>query len=231
MTILQGTQVGSFKDRDLEVSVSLNQEDGIKQLNEGKRSPVLLTDIKQVAGAGFIENAVVVDEGSHISFSFNSVGPCGYGYKIKTEKEPIVSALYMTNDGSGQRVWGGISRYQDAAKSIRVEDADHIQNETETDLFKRWKATFISWRLLGYKRGSNSYGTARGEVKVDVKKGYIVEGTDSKATFGSISDLSEDDPNSHANGSIIMHFFVFKPGAKVEDVFTVRAAANPNAFE
>lgn len=234
MTILQGTQVNSFKDRDLEVKILLNNSKETKSLNQNKRNPILLQDIKASVGVGYVENAVVVDAGSHISFSYSSVGPCGYGINIWTKKEAIAKGIYSTNQGTGKRTGGGLSEYLGKKRTICVEDKDYFTSEGDSDVFDRWKVSIISYRLLGYSEdaeGKVKYGTARGEVQVDVAKGYTTQGVDSSQSFGGLWNVSQDDPENHANGSINMYFFVFKPGTKVEELIAVNQAPDPNAFD
>ncbi|MBK1664542.1 hypothetical protein CKO38_08205 [Rhodospirillum rubrum] len=76
-------------------------------------------------------------------------------------------------------------------------------------------------------------GAASGDVYIpgqDVETGAPSRGPESQQSFGSISNLKQDDPNNTVVGVVIFYFFVFKDHEAANRVINILNAPNPLAF-
>ncbi len=174
---LKGSKCDSFKDRYLEVKVSLNQE-LTNSKDATNKKPILVKLEETEERKWYIENIVFLYEDSHISFTISSEGPCGYGFKIFTMEQNIVNRLYAGNEGSEERVEVQVSRYQNSASSIRVKDFQYFlsdqNNKINNNIFKRSLVSIITWPIFGYEKDSYKYRPGIPRVYVNQEKsGYL----------------------------------------------------------
>ncbi|NEQ34890.1 MAG: hypothetical protein F6K40_00615 [Okeania sp. SIO3I5] len=168
---LIGTKCEFFKDRFLKVSISLNQERGINK--DGRKEPVLV-QLKPTEKSGwYTQNIVFLQEDSHISFTLESEGPCGYGFKIFTMEKNIIKKLYAGNEGDEERIKVQVSRYQNDASSIRVKDFQYFENAENNisdNILETSLVSIITWPIFGYDQGYYRYRP--GVPKASIPMGY-----------------------------------------------------------
>lgn len=168
---LIGKQCDSFEDRYLKVGVSLNKEPGVS--NGTDEEPVLVKLKSTDECKWYVENIVFLYEDSNISFTLESEGPCGYGFKIFTMERNIIKKLYAGNEGSEERITAQVSRYQNSASSIRVKNFHYFledqYNNIENNILERSLVSIITWPIFGYERGSLKYRPGTPPVYVNQK--------------------------------------------------------------
>ncbi|NEQ66468.1 MAG: hypothetical protein F6K21_13370 [Symploca sp. SIO2D2] len=159
----RGKQCDYFEDRYLKVKVSLNQELGVNKLDDQDDKEPILIKLEETEDGRkwYSENVVFLYEDSHISFTLTSTGPCGYGFKIFTMEQNIINRLYAGNEGTEGEVTVQVSRYQNDASSIRVNDFQYflkdVDNNIYNNILKRSLVSIITWPIFGYERGCYQY--------------------------------------------------------------------------
>lgn len=103
------------------------------------------------------------------------------------------------------------------------------------DIYAPVKQTqsFRTMSLFATAKGGFDPGSPGGEVYVpgkDIETAAPSRGGNSEQTFGSISNINEDDPDHSTLGSVVLYFFVFKDRAAAEKVINVLNTYNPQAI-
>ncbi|MGD1703324.1 hypothetical protein [Dapis sp. BLCC M229] len=178
---LKGKKCDFFKDRYLQVKVSLNNEPGVSKYGTDKE-PILVKLEQTKERTWYTENIVFLYENSHISFTLESEGPCGYGLKIFTMEKNIVNRLYAGNEGSEERITVPISRYQNDASSIRVKDFQYFlkdqYNQINNNILERSLVSIITWPIFGYDQGYYRYRPGSPPAYVNYKKSKNLKNKD-----------------------------------------------------
>lgn len=231
-----------------------------KEINKNKFEPMMLTNVRPTSTqvTGIYDNVVVCEKGSSIAFNISSWGAAGFGYSIKPNAgETIVDKLYITF-GNNQNKEGSsyLIRYQDKAQQIIIDSTKDMQIPTgKTVEYQR--VSVKTWRVTSYKRDGHTYSSnaqppgslsrsARNLettdniqynlARADVIPGDTITpgaphpGDDSDQTFGTISNIKQDD-QSNALGEVVIYFFVFKSHEDAIQVIDGINAPNPNVWD
>jgi len=236
----KGEVVTELKDfGNLSVQVVLNNEDEqAKQQNNGKPQPVLIRNLIKVDDPTGISypNVVVVQSGSVIKFNIKSKGPYGYGYRIRTDKEPIVDRLYcLDKEGKNAELIASVRKYQLTGSMIRVDDFKTLGygvDKERTKASEVWICRIESWNVFGFIDDySRTYGTPRGETEVTVSLIGAGAGEWGKSNeiFTKARQVFEVDPEAQKNGYLSFYFFVFASMKEQEQFFQLYKAALPDA--
>ena len=235
---LEGMLVSWFTDRNLQVAISLNNSnDDAKNTNAGKFQPFMLEKVQTIKDAGsrfpnvYWNYAVICEKGSAIAFNYSCWGAAGYGFSIKSDRETIISGLYVINNGSyGTITFSGLSRYQDAKQNIVV-DSLADQNIPNSDRLQYSYVNFKAWNVSSYKQNGQTYSSSAqppyrrsndpgGMTKQNgviipgdgIESGSPHAGGASTQEWGApISNLNED--KNLVLGQMDIYFLVFKTKA------------------
>jgi hypothetical protein len=225
MAKLKGKKVDElYEQGELSVKVVLNKDDAdAKNDNNGKAEPIMLRDVISAdEDQDYFGNAVIVDAGSIISFVVKSKGPVGYGYRIRTDAEPIVDRLYRCDPNAPMAALSdSVRRYQNTRTLIKVDDPRNLTKQVGMDqLAKRWGCRITSWNVHGYLHSDSTYyGVSRSERVVDSRPGVVVQGGPSGQEFETIDQINEDNPDTKTNGYLHLYFFVFSDAKAKQDYF------------
>ena len=177
---LKGTKCDFFEDRYLRVGVSLNKEPDVNK--DDIKEPTLVQLKSTDECTWHTENIVFLYENSHISFTLESEGPCGYGFKIFTMEKNIINKLYAGNEGDEDRRKVQISRYQNDASSIRVKDFQYFlkkqYNQINNNILERSLVSIITWPIFGYDQGYYRYRPGIPRSYVNNKKSKDLKNKD-----------------------------------------------------
>ncbi len=224
-------------DRGLGVQVVLNREQKAMQLNGNRFEPIMMTNVRGVNPnvPAYFNQVVVCEQGTQVQFNLSSWGAAGYGYRIRPDRGvPIAERLYICfgRDGFGKRCNGALQRYQQAQQLIEIVSTQSMQIPGK-DAIPYMKVTVQSWRLRGFKASNGETFRSdamppltydvdrppdfRGELRGGVIPGDAVvmgmprPGEASAQSFGSISDVEQDNPDANqVLGEVVFYFFVFK---------------------
>lgn len=255
---LMGIGATWFFDRYMSCSVSLNNSDPTAQAaNAGKFQPLMMTNVKptSVNVAGIYDNVVVCEKGSAIAFSISSWGAAGFGYSIAPNAgQSIVDGLYIIYGNNYNHTGGSYTyRYQSVAQQIVIDSTSSLQIPSgQTVQYQR--VVVKTWRLTSYSQGGTTYSsnaqppglstsagagdgiTGRQLTTAVVIPGNTIDpgaphpGDNSNQTFGTISDLQQDDPTANPLGEVVIYFFVFDSHADAIQVIDQINAPDPNVW-
>ena len=96
-------------------------------------------------------------------------------------------------------------------------------------------APFRSIQTFSFAATSGGFdpGSPSGTVYVpgkDIETAAPARGPESQQSFGTISNVKEDDKNSKVLGAVVFYFFVFKDKASAQKVINILNAPNPDAI-
>ncbi|MGD1702102.1 hypothetical protein [Dapis sp. BLCC M229] len=208
---LKGSKCEYFKDRDLQVEVSLNE--GLSSEDDRiYHKPTLVKLNQEGENTWYFDYVVFLWEGSYISFTITSKGPCGYGFKIFTIKNTIVNRLYVGNEGNGQELKVPINRYNNEGDPILVKDFQYLDNQINSNVLRNHLVNVVTWPIYGYEKDNYKYRPGLDRVRLGSSN------SQKKSTI--ISNIIEDRDklNLITNGSIHMFFYVLKENEKIEDI-------------
>ena len=251
---LFGTRVDWLYDRHTGVRVNLNMDDVGRPLNAGKFEPLMLSDVQPTNPNSnfFASNAVICEKGSIISFSISSWGAAGFGFRVQSNKERIVDALYISyGDDPNRQSYAGASRYQSSANTIQVDSTEKLKISKDL-IIDYQKITVKTWRMTGYDQGGKHYssnmqapqlatgagggfdpGPPGGDTYVpgqSIQTGAPHRGPKSNVKFGSISNISQDDPDNTVLGAVVLYFFVFRDRNAANEVMNILNSPNPTPY-
>ncbi|NES91108.1 hypothetical protein [Okeania sp. SIO2B9] len=217
--LLKGTKYDFFEDRDLEVKVSLNEELSANECGTDKQ-PILVKLDQEGENTWYFDYVVFLYEGSYISFTIRSNGPCGYGFKIFTTENSIVNRLYAVNKGdeeSQEKLEVTVDKYQYEGDPIRVRDFQYLDNQINSNVLRNHLVNIVTWPIYGYEKGKYKYRPGLSPVRV--------RSSDREHEY--ISNIVEDRDklNLSTNGSIHMFFYVLKEDEKIEDICDLQSSA------
>jgi hypothetical protein len=231
-TELKGSQVDELHESgELFLKVELNKDDpeAVAQ-NKSKTEPMMLRDVYGGSGGEkYFGNVLLVDAGSVLNFLIKSSGPVGYGYRIRTDKEPIVDKLYRCDpDKPSEPLWDSVRRYQTTDKQgtgklIMVDDArNYLSEQSRDSLALRWQCRITTWKVHGYSYQDIYYGVSRALTTVEASPGVIGGYGKSGQEFEKIRMINEDNPDNETNGYLGLYFFVYNDPQKRRDAVEVR---------
>lgn len=163
---LIGFNTNWFFDRYMGCNVTLNPE--AANANNGKFPPLMLTNVKManptLRGVGAMDNVVVCEKDSIITFGVGSWGAAGYGLKIGPQAGTPIndSPLYVCFTGCpGGGNYGrlGLSRYysQNGSQNkqmIKVVATDTMNIGDKT--LQYMKFSIKTWKVSSYKDSSGN---------------------------------------------------------------------------
>jgi hypothetical protein len=226
-TELKGSQVDELHESgQLYLKVELNKDDPEATVqNKDKKEPMMLRDVYG-SGGKYYGNVLLVDSGSVLNFLVKSSGPVGYGYRIRTDKEPIVDKLYRCDPNKpNQPLWDSVRRYQGSDKLIMVDDARNYLSETSRDaLALRWQCRLTTWKVHGYLHQAEAkyYGVSRDVTTAQASPGVIGGYGKSGQEFEKIDLINEDDPDTATSGYLGLYFFVYSDPQKRQEAVEIR---------
>lgn len=160
---LIGFNTNWFFDRYMGCNVTLNGEAGAASANSGKNQPLMLTNVKManphIRGVGAMDNVVVCEKDSIISFGIGSWGAAGYGYTVGPQAgTPINDApLYICFSGcpgEGNYARSGLSRYysQDGGQNKQMIKVVATETMNIGDkVLQYMKFSVKTWKVSSYK--------------------------------------------------------------------------------
>lgn len=214
---LKGTKCDFFEDRDLQVKVSLNNLNNKLSANEyGRYKEPTLVKLDQTGeNTWYFDYVVFLYEGSYISFTIRSNGPCGYGFKIFTIEKSIVNRYYAVNEGDEERqekLEVTVDTYQNEGGPIRVKDFQYLDNQINSNVLRNHLVNIVTWPIYGYEKDNYKYLPGVSPLRLRSRN------SQQKSTI--ISNIVEDRDklNLKTNGSIEMFFYVLKEDDNIEDI-------------
>ncbi len=254
---LFGNRTDFFRNRNMGVRVARNTVDG-GSLGPEDFQPLMLEGVNPANPESdvYFDKMVICQKGSLVQFEISSWGAAGYGYSIKTERDPIVNSLYVTyGDSYDRTAWSTLRRYQDQpGPTIQIESLES-KGYSENLKAEYSKVTVKTWRVTSYSRGGTTYtsdtpapqprlgsdddgdgglfgGDPAGDTFVpdgSVESALPTGGSPSSQTFGTIYGVEEDKP-PHVLGAVAFYLFVFKDKAAVNEVLKVINSSDPEPF-
>ncbi|NEQ72069.1 MAG: hypothetical protein F6K23_02635 [Okeania sp. SIO2C9] len=211
---LKGTKCPFFEDRDLEVKVSLNKELDFSE-NYAHKEPTLVKLDQEGENTWYFDYVVFLYEGSYISFTIRSNGPCGYGFKIFTTENSIVNRYYAVNKGDEKKegkLEVTVDAYQYGQDPIRVRDFQYLDNQINSNVLRNHLVNIVTWPIYGYEKDNYKYRPGLSPVRL--------RNSNSQQQSTIISNIIEDRDklNLITNGSIHMFFYVLKEGEDIKDI-------------
>lgn len=165
---LIGFNTDWFFDRYMGCNVTLNMEAGAATANAGKFPPLMLTNVKManpnIRGIGAMDNVVICEKDSIISFGIGSWGAAGYGYTIGPQAgTPINDApLYVCFSGcpgGGNYARSGLSRYFSSNGGINQQMIKVVATDTMNigdKTLQYMKFSVKTWKVSSYKDSSGT---------------------------------------------------------------------------
>lgn len=156
-----GHRTSFFRDRNMGVSVSYNTEDGdpLDKNDKIRFEPLMLEDVEPANPDSdvFFENMVICQKGMPVKFGVSSWGAAGFGYSIKTDREPICNWLSVAYSKGqfGSTQWASIRRYQgNAGQPGSTIVIDSLKDKGyNTSLKAEYsKVTVKTWRMTSYRQ-------------------------------------------------------------------------------
>lgn len=231
-----------------------------KAQNAGKFSPIMITDVQPTnpSVSAFYDRAVICEKGSVINFDISSWGAAGFGYSIQSNKETICEYLYNSfGDNPDRKAYSQLRRYKESKNTIQIESTDDL-GIPSADVINYQKITVKTWRMTSYKKDGKTYKSntqapliqANGAASISLRAGYdpgdpegdiYIPGTDietaapgqgspSEQSFGTISNIQQDDRDNTVLGAVVFYFFVFKDKEAANRVINVLNTPDPNAI-
>lgn len=217
--LLKGIKRDFFENRDLEVEVSLNEALSSEYDCQHKK-PILVELNQEGENTWYFDYVVFLYEGSYISFTIRSNGPCGYGLKIFTTENSIVNRYYAVNKGDEENLRESpiiVDAYQYKGDPIRVKDFQYLGGQINSNVLRNHLVNIVTWPIYGYEKGKYKYRPGLSPVRV----------RSSDREHGYISNIVEDRDklNLNTNGSIHMFFYVLKEDENIEDICDLQSSA------
>jgi hypothetical protein len=159
---LLGFNTNWFFDRYMGCSITLNGESKAAALNAGKFPPFMLTNVKtanpSIPGLGAMDNVVVCEQDSIITFNIGSWGGAGFGFTIGPQAGTLIndSPLYVCFNGcpgGGNYATTGLSRYfsnngSQNGQMIRVVPTSSLNIGDKT--LQYMKFSIKTWKVNSY---------------------------------------------------------------------------------
>lgn len=233
-----------FWDRLLGVKITLNNESGAQSANQGKMQPLMLSNVKlanpDTRGAGAMENVLICQKDTVVSFSLNSWGAAAYGYDIRAMSgTPITETpLYIcfSDCSNSNRRIGGLSKYYTPSngatnnKMIKIVPVSTMTlNNGQT--LSYMKFVVKSWVVTSYTAENGTVYNCNAPIpntsasilgrSVGISAGTSVPTTkpSGQAFNGPIHNIKENKDLSGTLGEIVFYTFVFDSQADADRVF------------
>lgn len=231
MAVIKGNLVDKFVDQKIEVSVILNNSypESI-EANKGKQPPSLLFNTSKIDGNKYIGNAVICQEGSHISFIIHTTTPPLAGIKpiVRTQQEIIFDGMNCLLEKRYERnVTTQVDTYQRMndsnhlnAKTILVNDFAEYSREEGS---KRSNVEIVVQEINSYKKGKESYPKAG--IDGDVKPGSLEAGKKVDFQYGESVTI---ETGENEMGAMKLAFFILKDDKAIKDFAEKLQGITPN---
>ena len=256
-----GNRSDFFRDRNMGVRVTRNIEDG-GPLGSDDFEPLMLQDVNPAnpdSSDFFADNMVICQKGALVQFEISSWGAAGFGFSIKTQRDPIVDGLYCltSEDSFGKENWITQRRYQGVSgqpgTTIKIESLEErgfskdLKTEYSKITVKTWNVT--SWTgdgkthasaltppsaRLGLEEDSGDLfgGDPSGNTYVPAKSVQPAMPTTGKAssqTIGTVDDI-QSDGEGHVIGAVTFLVFVFTDKTQANSVINILNSSQPLPF-